>query len=249
MNCVILAAGYATRLYPLTEKTPKPLLPVLGKPILSHLLEDLSGCEKIERFIVVSNYKFVSCFEKWAEESPWREKITVIDDGTENNDERLGAVTDIKFAVDTLGLKGDLMVIAGDNVLDFSLCSLVDYFEKKSASCIMRYFEPDTAKCRKSGVISFDCDDCVTSMEEKPENPKTNWLAPPFYVYTAADVALLGDALNGGCSKDAPGSFAAWLSQRRRVCAMEMKGKRYDIGTVESYEMVQKTYKGIENNS
>lgn len=246
MNCVILAAGYATRLYPLTENTPKPLLPVLGKPILSHLIGDLARCGKIKRFAVVSNHKFADCFEKWANESPLREMITVIDDGTESNEERLGAVADIKFAVDTLNLKGDLMVIAGDNVLDFSLCSLVDYFEEKEASCIMRYFEPDTAKCRKSGVISFDEDDCVTAMEEKPENPKTNWLAPPFYIYTAADVELLGDALSNGCPKDAPGSFAAWLSRKSKVYAMQMCGKRYDIGTLESYELVQKTYKGIE---
>ena len=245
MNCIILAAGYATRLYPLTENTPKPLLPVCGKSIIDHLIEDLSACGDIERFVIVSNHKFALNFEQWAKKAPYSQEIVVLDDGTESNETRLGAVADIKFAVDTLNLTGDLMVIAGDNVLDFSLCRFVQYFAQKGKSCIMRYFEPDINKCKSSGVIMPDDNDKVISMEEKPQNPKSNWLAPPFYIYTAADASRIGEALDGGCGKDAPGSFAAWLAQNSEVYAMEMPGSRYDIGNLESYENVQKNYKGI----
>lgn len=245
MDCIILAAGYATRLYPLTENTPKPLLPVCGKTIIDHLIEDLCSGGDIDRFIIVSNHKFEENFIKWAEKTTYPAEIIVLDDGTVSNETRLGAVADIEFAIETLGLDGDLMVIAGDNVLDFSLCKFVQYFKEKGTSCIMRYFEPDTERCKSSGVICTDDADKVISMEEKPENPKSNWLAPPFYIYTASDARRISEALDTGCGKDAPGSFAAWLSENSTVCAMEMPGSRYDIGNLESYEAVQKNYKGI----
>lgn len=248
MNCVILAAGYATRLYPLTENTPKPLLPVCGKSILDHLIEDLSGSGEIDKFIVVSNHKFAENFKQWASEADYPEEIVVLDDGTESNETRLGAVADIKFAVDSLNLTGDLMVIAGDNVLDFSLCRFTEYFNIKKASCVMRYFEPDMNRCKSSGVLTIDGEDRVISMEEKPENPKSNWLAPPFYIYTAEDAAIISEALENGCGKDAPGSFAAWLAEKSTVYAMEMPGARYDIGNIESYNYVQSNYKGIKEN-
>lgn len=246
MNCIILAAGYATRLYPLTENTPKPLLSVCGKSIIDHLVEDLSQSGVIDRFVVVSNHKFAKNFEDWADKADYPAEIAVVDDGTESNETRLGAVADIKFAIDALDLDGDLMVIAGDNVLDFSLCRFTEYFSKKGASCIMRYFEPDLNRCKSSGVITIEDDDRIISMEEKPENPKSNWLAPPFYIYTADDAARIGEALDSGCGKDAPGSFAAWLVENSAVYAMEMPGSRYDIGNLASYEAVQKNYKGIK---
>ncbi|MBR2477085.1 MAG: nucleotidyltransferase family protein [Clostridia bacterium] len=245
MDCIILAAGYATRLYPLTENTPKPLLPVCDKTIIDHLISDLVTGGDIDRFVIVSNHKFADNFKEWANRSDYPAEIVVLDDGTESNETRLGAVADIKFAVDNLGIEGDLMVIAGDNVLDFSLCKFVQYFKEKGASCIMRYFEPDTERCKSSGVICTDDSDKVISMEEKPENPKSNWLAPPFYIYTAEDAKRVGEALDSGCGKDAPGSFAAWLSVNSKVYAMEMPGSRYDIGNLASYKSVQKNYKGI----
>ena len=245
MDCIILAAGYATRLYPLTENTPKPLLPVGDKTILDHLIGDLSACEDIDRFVVVSNHKFESQFIKWAEGTHYRAEIVILDDGTTDNETRLGAVADIEYAIDTLDIKGDVMVIAGDNVLDFSLCKFVEYFKEKGQSCIMRYFEPDINRCKSSGVITIDEEDRVTSMEEKPQEPKSNYLAPPFYIYKSEDISRIGEAIDGGCKKDAPGSFAAWVCENSTLYAMQMPGSRYDIGTLESYEYVKKTYKGI----
>lgn len=245
MNCIILAAGYATRLYPLTLDRPKPLLKVKDKTILDWLVDDLEKSGEIEKYIVVSNSKFAKNFENWANSKQIKDKITAVDDGTLTNETRLGAVADILFAQKELNLTGDMMVIAGDNVLDFSLCKFIEYYKEKNASCIMRYYEENFERCKKSGVVETDSDDVILSMEEKPENPKTQWLVPPFYIYTADDAAKIEEALSEGCGKDAPGSFAAWLSQNTKVYAMEMPGKRYDIGNIESYENVQKDYTGI----
>jgi len=245
MDCLILAAGYATRLYPLTENMPKPLLKVKEKTILDWLIDDIDSSGRVERYIVVSNSKFASNFNDWALNHPKKDAIVVLDDGTTSNETRLGAVRDILFAAEELKLDGELMVIAGDNVLDFSLCRFIEYYEEKKKSCIMRYWEADYERCKSSGVAEVDGNDMIVSMEEKPAEPKSQWLTPPFYIYTKSDMALLKEALDSGCKADAPGSFAAWLAEKSEVYAMEMPGRRYDIGNLESYKKVQKEYNGI----
>ena len=176
MVCVILAAGYATRLYPLTEHFPKPLLEVGGKPILDWLIEDLEESGEIREYVVISNHKFAAQFSDWAAERKEKRgwKITVVDDGTETNETRLGAVKDIQFAMERLGLDDDLLVLAGDNLLDFSLGSFLSYIKEKQASCVMRYFEPSEEKLKKCGVLSIGEDDRILSMVEKPENPPSH---------------------------------------------------------------------------
>ena len=141
MKCVVLAAGYATRLYPLTENFPKPLLPVGGKPILNWLLDDIDILPEIDGHVIISNHKFISHFTKWKEEQNLKNPITILDDGSLDNDHRLGAVRDIQFAIETLNLEDDLLVIAGDNVLDFSLAGFVAYMREKGKSCVMCHEE------------------------------------------------------------------------------------------------------------
>ena len=242
MICMILAAGYATRLYPLTENFPKPLLKVGKKTILDHLTDDLAKGGEITEFVVISNHKFAHHFEDWAKTKSY--KITVVDDGTETNETRLGAVKDIQFAMEKLSLSDDALIIAGDNVLDFSLNKFIDYANEKNTSCVMRYFEQETAKLKKSGVLTLN-GDLISEMAEKPEIPKSNWCCPPFYIYKQEDIARIDEAVNDGCGTDAPGSLVAWLCKKTKVHAMEMPGSRYDIGNLESYKMVQETYKGI----
>ena len=242
MKCLILAAGYATRLYPLTENFPKPLLEVQGKAILDWLIEDMETSGAIDEYIVISNHKFAHHFEAWAKKNS---KITILDDGTESNETRLGAVKDIQFAIEKLSLQDDMLVIAGDNVLDFSLTRFVSYAKEKNTSCILRYYEPETKKLLKSGVVTVDERDRVLKMTEKSPNPETNWCCPPFYYYTREDAKKVAQGIEAGCGTDAPGSYIAWLCTQSTVHAMEMPGSRYDIGNLESYEQVQKTYRGI----
>lgn len=179
MKCVILAAGYATRLYPLTENFPKPLLSVGEKNILEWLIDDIG--DSVDEYIVISNHKFVNHFVEWAKTR--KEKITILDDGTESNETRLGAVRDVQFAIDELKLDDDLLVIAGDNVLDFSLKEYISYQKEKQTSCVMRYYEPSVEKLHKTGVAQVDENGLILSMEEKPAEPKSHWCTPPFYIY------------------------------------------------------------------
>ena len=242
MKCLILAAGYATRLYPLTENFPKPLLEVRGKPILDWLIDDLEASGVIEEYIVISNHKFAHHFDTWAKT---RQKVTVLDDGTESNETRLGAVKDIQFAIEKLGLDTDMLVIAGDNLLTFSLQHFIRYAREKQASCIMRYYEADVKRLSKSGVITVDETDRVLHMAEKPDQPESHWCSPAFYYYTRQDAALVKEGIAAGCGTDAPGSYIAWLCNRTPVYAMEMPGSRYDIGNLETYQKAQTEYKGI----
>ena len=243
MKCLILAAGYATRLYPLTENFPKSLLKVQDKTILDHLVDDIDSLKEVDEYVVISNHKFYNHFIEWAQSKS--QKITVIDDGTVSNETRLGAVKDIQFAIERLNIDDDVLVIAGDNVLDFSLTKFITYAKNKGTSCIMRYYEGDIARLKKSGVASIDNGDKVVDMVEKPLEPKSNWCCPPFYFYKRDDAKKIPNAIADGCGIDAPGSFVAWLCKNAVVHAMEMPGKRYDIGNLESYEKVQKEYKGI----
>jgi len=243
MKCLILAAGYATRLYPLTENFPKPLLEVKGKTILDWLVDDIDTAGLIDEYVVISNHKYAYHFENWAKGKSM--KVTVVDDGTSSNETRLGAVKDIQFAIDALKLDDDMLVIAGDNVLDFSLTRLLAYSKEKNTSCIMRYFEGEAEKLRKCGVVEIDENDRILSMEEKPVQPRSNWCCPPFYYYTRADARLVAKGIEAGCGTDAPGSYIAWLCKQTPVYAMEMPGKRFDVGNLESYNRIKNEYEGI----
>ena len=243
MKCLILAAGYATRLYPLTENFPKPLLEVGNKTILDWLVDDIDNAGFVDEYVVISNHKFAHHFENWVKTK--KQKISVVDDGTSTNETRLGAVKDIQYAIDQLKLDDDMLVIAGDNVLDFSLTKFIEYSKTKNTSCIMRYYEPDEKKLLKCGIVTIDESDKILNMTEKAPNPATHWCCPPFYYYTKADAKLVQKGIDSGCGTDAPGSYIAWLCQQTTVHAMEMPGKRYDIGNLESYEKVKSEYKGI----
>jgi glucose-1-phosphate thymidylyltransferase len=207
-------------------------------------VEHLVDTTDIDEFVVISNHKFAQHFENWKNNKqktrPY--EITVIDDGTSTNETRLGAVKDIQLAVEKLNLADDLLVMAGDNVLDFSLSKFVDFAKEKNTSCVMCHEENELKKQQKTAIITLDNSDLITSYEEKPKEPKGNLAVPPFYCYRACDVKRIQEALNNGCGYDAPGSFAAWLSKQTPMHAYIMPGKRYDIGDINSYEYVKSVF-------
>lgn len=265
MKTLVLAAGYATRLYPLTEHFPKSLLPIRGKTILDSLLEDSDTLPEIDGHIVVSNHRFVRQFEAWqagevlavpgvpgivepTTVSVGRLKltkpVTILDDGSVSNDTRLGAVKDILFAVKTLGLDDDLLVLAGDNVVDFSFGHFVRFAREKDASAIMCYEEPNRDMLRKGGVVMVGDDGRVVGMVEKPAEPTSSFAVPPFYVYRKEELAMLEAAIADGCGTDAPGSLVAWMCRQRPMYAWEMKVggvpvHRFDVGDLEAYMLMQ----------
>lgn len=239
MKCLILAAGYATRLYPLTENFPKPLLKVGDKAILDWLIDDLEKTSFIDEYIVVTNHKFAHIFKEWAKDRP---KICVIDDGTSTNETRLGAVKDIELGINTRKVDEDLLVMAGDNLLDFSLGGFIRYAQEKGTSCIMRYYESKEERLHKCGVVVIDTDDIILVMEEKPAEPKSHWCCPPFYYFKKDDLKLISKGIAEGCGIDAPGSFIAWLCSQTVVHAWEMSAARFDIGSLDTYKEAQLKY-------
>lgn len=236
MITILLAAGYATRLYPLTKNQPKPLLPIQDKPIIEHILDDVAEIPGMEGIVVVSNHKFIDHFEQWKRNYPCSIPISLVDDGTTSNDHRLGAIRDIQLAIAQHNIATDVLVLAGDNVYDFSLQGSVSSFEGAGYDTIMVHREDEVAKLQKTGVAEVDASGFVVSFAEKPLVPKGVHAVPPFYMYREDTLPLFDQYLNEGNNPDAPGNFIAWLCQRRRVKAYPMPGRRYDIGDMASYE-------------
>lgn len=244
MKCIILAAGYATRLYPLTENFPKPLLDIQGKSILEWLLDDIQTIPLINEVVIVSNHKFYEKFLLWKDSLNTRLTVTVIDDGSTTNENRLGAVKDIGFAIEKCKIKDDVLIMAGDNLLDFSVRGFIDFFREKNASCIMCHYEPSVDRLRRTGVAVIDKNSKVLQMQEKPQEPLSNWAVPPFYIYPRKDLHYILEGIASNvCGTDAPGSLIAWFCQKADVYAYPMPGKRYDIGNTESYLEIQKNHK------
>ena len=242
MKNIVIAAGYATRLYPLTENFPKPLLKIGERSILDRILDDVDGIEDIDEHIIVTNHKFAEIFNNWVSErkqKPGTKPIRIIDDGTTDNENRLGAVKDLLLAIDEFGINDDIMVLAADNVLDFSFQGFVNFFKQKNTSVIMCHHEPELYKLQRTGVIAVDEDMKVLEMQEKPEHPVSNWAVPPFYIYKKNDLPLIGDCLNHGCGFDAPGNLAHYLVNATTIHAWIMPGSRYDIGSLDSYKEAQ----------
>jgi glucose-1-phosphate thymidylyltransferase len=242
MKAVILAAGYATRLYPLTENMPKPLLPLGQKVILEHIMEDINRIEMIDEIIIVSNHKFYKQFDDWKRGFSCTKAISLIDDGSITNDSRLGAIRDVQLAIEQKQLMEDILVLAGDNVYDFSLCEFVEILRQKQYDCIMIHKEERMEKLKKTGVAEISEESMVISFEEKPVLPKSTYAVPPFYVYKKETLPLFARYLEEGNNPDAPGNFIAWLCRQKDVLAYHMNGHRYDIGDKVSYEEAKRLF-------
>ena len=239
MKNIVIAAGYATRLYPLTENFPKQLLKFGESTILGRLLEDIDTIEDINEHIIVTNHKFVHHFEDWKSNIETKNPIRIIDDGTISNETRLGAVRDLLLAIEDCNIDEDILVIAADNILDFSFRDFVDFAKFKNTSVIMHHQELELKKLQRTGVIAIDDNNKVQEMQEKPEIPVSNWAVPPFYFYNKADMPIIKTCIENGCGFDAPGNLAHFLCDKSTIHSWEMTGKRHDIGTLESYYEAQ----------
>ena len=243
MKTVVLAAGYATRLYPLTENFPKPLLEIGNSSILGRMLDDIDGIPGIDGHIIVTNGKFAPIFEQWA--ATRSKPIRVLSDGTLTNETRLGAVRDLILAIETFGLNDDLLVVAADNILDFSFKGFVEAFHRCGASMIMCHHEPELYKLQRTGVIEVDDQMRVLQMQEKPQEPVSHWAVPPFYIYRKEDLPLVKGAIADGCGFDAPGNLAHYMVEHTVMHAWPMPGGRFDIGSLDTYEEAKKKYASV----
>jgi glucose-1-phosphate thymidylyltransferase len=226
MNVLILAAGYATRLRPLTDTTPKMLLPLAERPMLDYLLDRIREVDEVDEIHLVTNAQFASAFRDWAPGD-----VTVHDDGTTSNADRLGAIGDIAFAIERGGLAGaDLFVVAGDNLIGYSLPDFVDFWRAKGGSALALHEVSDSELLTNYGVVELDDGDRVIGFEEKPAEPRSNLAATAAYLYRAEDLELLPRYLEQGNPPDAPGNFVVWLFARAPVYGYRASGDWHDIG-------------------
>jgi glucose-1-phosphate thymidylyltransferase len=235
MKNIVIAAGYATRLGELTKNFPKPLLKIGENTILGRMLDDIDLISEIDEHVIITNHKFASIFEEWALEQNYEKPITIVDDGTETNDTRLGAVCDLLFAMEKLNIDDDLLVVAADNLLFFSFQEFVDFAKEKNTSCIMCHEQPSIEKLQRTGVIVVDEQMRVLNMEEKPQKPKSHWAVPPFYIYRKKDLDLVRHSVDNGCGKDAPGNLAHYMVEHTTMHAWPMSAGRFDIGSLDTY--------------
>ena len=241
MKNIVIAAGYATRLGELTKNFPKPLLKIGENTILGRMLDDIDQIPDIDEHIIITNHKFAHIFEDWALEQNYEKPITIVDDGTETNDTRLGAVCDLLFAMEQLDIDDDLLVVAADNLLFFSFSEFVEFAKQKDSSCIMCHEQPSIEMLQRTGVVELDESNRVLGMEEKPQVPKSHWAVPPFYIYLKKDLDLVRHSVEKGCGKDAPGNLAHYMVDHTTMHAWPMSAGRFDIGSLDTYyEAVEK---------
>ncbi len=231
MHAVVLAAGYATRLRPLTDKVAKPLLPLAGRPMLDYLADKVDEVDEVDTLHVVTNSRFAADFESWARGRSGRHPIRVHDDGTSSNSDRLGAVGDLQLVIERAGLQGqDLLVVAGDNLFDFSLAAYTRFWRAHGGSAIGVHDVGDLRLAREYGVVELDEDDRVISFVEKPEEPASTLAAIAAYLFTAEHARLVKTYLNEGNAPDQPGRFVVWLYPRAPVYGYPFEGEWLDIG-------------------
>lgn len=237
MNVLILAAGYATRLYPLTLDKAKPLLDVAGKPMLAWIIDNLRGIAEIETIYIVTNAKFFADFENWAKnyesENP-QFRFKIINDGSTTDDNKLGAIGDINLVLTRENIAhSDLLVIAGDNLFRESLSEFVN-FARNTEATVGVHVIPDVEAIKKYGVLSVDSEGVITSFEEKPKQPKSDLAAIALYFYSRNVLSLFTTYIAAGNNPDQPGLFLQWLYRRRPVKTFRITGQWLDIGSKET---------------
>lgn len=242
MQAIILAAGYATRLYPLTENMPKPLLNVAGKPIIEHIIEKLEQIGEIKKICVVTNDKFETYFKKWLENLDSSKPIEIINDGTKSNEERLGALGDVHFVINTKNINDDLIVVAGDNLFELSLADVHYYFKKRKSNVIVLHDVKDPELAKQYGVVEVN-KNVVVNFEEKPLSPKSTLASTGIYMFPKKTIELIKKYIAQGNSPDKTGTFIEWLHKRDKVHSYITDKKWYDIGSIEQLKKADIHYK------
>lgn len=239
IKAIILVAGYATRLYPLTLNTPKALLPIAGKPIIRYILDEIKTISDIDKIYVVTNSKFYSHFSDWAAGLDAGIAIDVIDDGTSTEETRLGAVGDIQFTIDKCSIDDDLMIIAGDNFFTYRLADYHAAFKKNRNNYVVAKELSDVRQLKHFAVAKLAADSRILELQEKPNEPQSNIAVYATYTYLRETIPLFSRYFDEGNKGDAPGYFVQWLHAIRPVYAWRMNGDCYDIGTQEAYSDVK----------
>jgi len=239
MKVIVLAAGYATRLYPLTLTQPKPLLPVAGKPMIEYVLDNLAPIGGIDRIYVVTNAKFAAHFQKWSDHyraAGSELNFTIVNDGSTDDTNKLGAIGDMHHVLKTQRVDDDLIVVAGDNLFSEKLGDFGKFCREKKAPVLALYDVGDLEQIKKYNAISVNGDGRITFFEEKPRNPTSTLTGIALYFYPKNTLPFIRQYIAEGNNPDQPGRLVQWLYPRTPVYTWRVPGIWYDIGSRETLE-------------
>lgn len=242
MDAIILAGGYATRLYPLTENTPKPLLNVAGKPIIEYIIKKLEQIDLVNKIYIVTNDKFEQHFKKWLSNFDAERPIEVVNDGTKSNEDRLGALGDVHYVINLKNLDNDIIVIAGDNLFEVPLADVVNFFRKRKSNIIVLHDVRDFELAKNYGIVEIS-NNIVVNFEEKPASPKSTLASTGIYLFPKRTISLIKKYIAQGNNSDRTGIFIEWLHKRDIVYSYVTDKKWYDIGSIEQLEKANKYYR------
>jgi len=244
MKVLVLAAGYGTRLKSIAENTPKPLLPINNRPLINYILDRVKGLNGLDEVLVVTNNKFTGIFNDWADETDIGCPITIVNDGTNTPEERLGSIGDIQFTIKDQKLKDDLLVVGGDNLFDYNLDKYIMFAKQQKGSAVIGLYDiGDLKEAKLYGVVGLDKTGKVNSFEEKPQEPKSTLISMCFYYFPGKTLSLVGQYLKEQGKADKAGDYIRWLYQKTDVYGFKFSGKWYDIGSVEAYYEAQEKFK------
>lgn len=245
MKLIVLAAGYATRLHPLTLNQPKPLLPVAGKPMLEHVLDNLMPIDEIDEIYVVTNAKFASHFERWASEYKTGDKVRhigIINDKSTDDSNKLGAIGDMNLVIEQTKIADDIVVVGGDNLFSESLGSFGDFCRERDAPVTGVYDVGDLNEIKKYNSIEIDDEGRITYFEEKPEQPKSTLTGIALYYYPRSVLSLIKQYIAEGNNPDQPGRLVQWLYPRTPFYVWRVPGIWFDVGSKETLEEANRIF-------
>lgn len=242
MKAIILAGGYAKRLWPLTQDTPKPLLDIAGKEMITRIIEKIEQIEEIDEIVISTNAKFEQKFSEYMGKMQFTKPARLIIEPSMAEGEKLGSVGGLNFLIDKLGIEDEALIIGGDNIFEFNLQSFIDFYHDVDASIIALKKIKDKEQIRQYGVCVLDKDKVIIEFQEKPQKPKSDLASTACYVFTFNDLMLVKKYLDSGNSPDAMGSFITWLVRSSDVYGYEFNEPWYDIGSFESLDEARRIY-------
>lgn len=245
MKVLILAAGYGTRLYALVKDRPKALLEINGRPLINYILDRIKGIKDLNEVILVTNNKFCTIFQEWADQqTTFGHDIRIVNDGTTTPEDRLGSIGDIDFAFKEAQINDDVLVIGGDNLFDYNITEYIEFAQAKSSSVSIGLYDiGDLKEATKFGVVGLDDQDKIVSFEEKPEQPQSTLVAMCFYYLPKNSLGLIHQYLVESTESDTTGDYIRWLYLKNDVYGFKFTGKWYDIGSVEAYKEAQEKFR------
>lgn len=243
MKCILLCAGYATRLFPLTKNFPKALIKVGKKPILDYILDEVNTIDEVDDIILVTNNRYYEHFKFWADSKNNKKKLEIINDKTISNDDRLGAIGDIMYVIDQKKINDDLLIICGDNLFTYPLKNVVDYYHEKKKSIVCVKEMDDLDEIKRFAVAKVDNNNKIIDLVEKPENPQSNIAVYATYIYPKEILNYFNEYKQAGNNLDAPGRFPQYLYDKEDIYAYFFSGECYDVGTHETLKEVNELFK------